>query len=189
MAYETETKRYDDLYSEYEKKAKADAEKAKAQAKQNYNDKLKQAYISRMQDQRELEKNMARVGVRGGATETSNLKLATNYQNTRNDLNKQQTQAVQNIDTQTQDNIFAYKQANDSAKLSYIEQREAEERQAAQAQKEQGMSDERQNYAASLGSNYSVSSLQSMLNSTTEQWKKAIINERINYLNAHAKGY
>ena len=54
MAYETETKRYDDLYKEYETKVNADKEKAKKRTEEDYNEKLKQLYISRMQDQKSL---------------------------------------------------------------------------------------------------------------------------------------
>ncbi len=40
---------------------------------------LKQAYIQRAQNQRQLNDNLTRSGIRGGATETSNLRLANQY--------------------------------------------------------------------------------------------------------------
>ena len=38
MAYETETKRYDDLYNEYAAKVNADKEKAKKRTEEDYNE-------------------------------------------------------------------------------------------------------------------------------------------------------
>ena len=88
MAYENETKRYDDMYEQFAKKTEEDKRKAKARKEEDYNEKLKQLYISRMQDQKTLDTKLANSGIRGGATETSNLKLATNYQTNRNNMQK-----------------------------------------------------------------------------------------------------
>ena len=48
MAYENETKRYDDMYEQFAKKTEEDKRKAKARKEEDYNEKLKQLYISRM---------------------------------------------------------------------------------------------------------------------------------------------
>lgn len=189
MAYEAELSRYDNLYKEYEKKNKEDAEKKRARTAEDFNEKLKQAYISRMQDQKSLNENMARVGIRGGATETSNLKLATKYQTTRNDLNKDKTRALEDVDIQANDNLFNYKQNNDSAKLSYTEQRESEERQLAQNAKEKEEAAQLDLLQAKYGSYYSIPSLNTAYNNAKTTQEKAIIQARIAYLNAHNKGY
>ena len=75
MAYETELKRYDNLYDEYRKKNEEDTAKKKQQTTEDYNSKLKEAYISRMQNEKNLNENLKKSGIRGGATETSHLKL------------------------------------------------------------------------------------------------------------------
>lgn len=189
MAYENELKRYDKMYNDYAEKQKVDVAKQKDTTTKDYNDKLKQAYISRMQNQKTLDENLIKSGIRGGATETSNLKLSTNYQNTRNDINKDKARALENIDQQANDNLFSYKQTTDQAKLAYTEQREAEERQLAQNKAAEDKAANLDLLQAKYGSHYNVSTLQSLYNSAKGPQEKAIIQARINYLNTYKKGY
>lgn len=189
MAYENELKKYEDLYKAFEEKQKANAEEQKKKAKQDYAEKLKQAYIGKMQEDRKLDSNLAKAGIKGGTTETANLKLSTNYQNNRNNLNKDEAKTVANIDTQANDNMFQYKQQTDQAKISYQEQREAEERQLAESNKSKQEAADLDLLTAKYGGYYDVSSLNSAYNSASTTQEKAVILARINYLNAHSKGY
>ena len=189
MAYETETKRYDDLYNEYAAKVNADKEKAKKRTEEDYNEKLKQLYITRMQDQKALNENLTRSGIRGGATETSNLKLATTYQNNRNNMQKEKSRALEDVETQANDNLFNYKQTTDASKLSYIEQREAEERQIAQTQKENEEAANTDLLTAKYAGVYSTATLNTAYKNAKTTREKAIIQARIAYLQAHSKGY
>lgn len=184
-----DTSRYDQLYTDFEKKQKEDAAKQKQQTTEDYNQKLKEAYISKMQNQKTLNDNMAKMGIRGGATETSTLKNNINYQNTRNDLNKEKTRALQDIDDNASSNIFNYKQTNDAAKISYIEQREAEDRQIAQNDKSTADAANLDWLQAKYGGIYNTTTLNNALKSATTQQEKAIIQARINYLTAYSKGY
>lgn len=184
-----DTSRYDQLYQDFEKKQKETAEKQKKTTEEEFNERYKQAYISNMQNKKTLQDTMAKAGIRGGATETSALKLGTNYQNTRNQLGKEKRQAIQNIDDNTSENIFNYKQTNDAAKLSYIEQREAEDRQLAQNEKEKSEAANLDYLQAKYGGIYDTGSLNSALASATSPQEKAIIQARINYLLAYSKGY
>ncbi|MFQ7473088.1 MAG: hypothetical protein ACLRLX_02635, partial [Anaerovoracaceae bacterium] len=93
-----DTSRYDKLYTDFEKKQKEDAEKQKVRTEEDYNKKLKDAYISRMENQKNLNDNLVTAGIRGGATETSNLKLTANYENNKKDIHKDKTRALQDID-------------------------------------------------------------------------------------------
>lgn len=192
-SYKTETKRYDDLYKAYEKKVNADKTKTKNRTEADYNEKLKQLYISKMQDQKALDENLTRSGIRGGATETSNLKLSTNYQNNRASMQREKARALEDIDTQAKDNLFNYKQTTDASKLSYIEQREAENRQIKQTQKE---NKEAESKAANIdfltakyASYYSTTSLNKAYKKAKTTREKAIIKARLSYLKAHSKGY
>lgn len=187
MAYSTQ--RYDNLYTEFEKKQKENVEKQKAQTTEDYNKQLKEAYISKMQNQRALNENLEKAGIRGGATETSNIRLAANYQGTRNSLNEQKNKALQQIDDTASDNLFNYKQTNDAAKLSYIEQREAEDRQLAQAAAEEKKAADLDLLQAKYGGIYSISTLDSAYKKATTPQEKAIIQARKNYLNQYKKGY
>lgn len=183
------TSRYDQLYNDFEKKQKADAAKQKEQTTEDYNQKLKEAYISKMQNQRTLNDSMSKLGIRGGATETSTLKNDINYQSTRNDLNKEKARALQDIDDNASSNIFNYKQTNDAAKISYIEQREAEDRQIAQNEKSTEDAANLDWLQAKYGGIYNTTTLNNALKTATTQQEKAIIQARINYLTAYSKGY
>lgn len=189
MAYETELKRYDNLYDEYRKKNEEDTAKKKQQTTEDYNSKLKEAYISRMQNEKNLNENLKKSGIRGGATETSHLKLATNYENNRNDMNKEKSRALQDIDAQAADNLFNYKQTTDQAKINYTEQREAEERQLAQNQQAENKAAALDLLQAKYGAYYDTSSLRKAYNSAKTDQERAIIQARINYLTTYAKGY
>ena len=189
MAYENELKRYDNMYEEYKKKNEADTAKKKQQTTEDYDSKLKEAYISRMQNEKNLNENLKKSGIRGGATETSHLKLATNYQNTRNDIGKEKSRALQDIDSQATDNLFNYKQTTDQAKINYTEQREAEERQLAQNQQADNKAAALDLLQAKYGAYYDIGSLQRAYSSATTDQERAIIQARINYLTTYAKGY
>ena len=184
-----DTSRYDALYTDFEKKQREDAAKQKTRTEQQFNDELRQAYISRMQEQRSLNENMSNAGIRGGATETANLKLGVNYQNARNDLNKQKTQALQDIEDNANSNIFNYKQTNDAAKISYLEQREAEDRQLAQNKQETAQAANLDLLQAKYGAYYDIASLNKAYNSAKTDQERAIILARKNYLTAYSKGY
>lgn len=199
-SYANETKRYDDLYKDYVNKQNADVAQQKKRTTDDYNAQLKQAYISRMQEQKNLNDNLTQSGIRGGATESSNLKLATNYQNTRGDINKEKSRALEDIDIQANDNKFNYKQATDQAKISYIEQREAEDRQIAANQAAENAAREAEKAAkaeaakvdfwqAKYGGYYSTKSLNNAYKKAKTTQEKAIIKARINYLKSHKKGY
>lgn len=189
MAYETETKRYDKLYEEYAAKVNADKEKAKKRTEEDYNEKMKQLYVSNMQDRKALNENLTRSGIRGGATETANIKLSTNYQNNRNDMQKEKARALEDVETQANDNLFNYKQTTDASKLSYIEQREAEERQIAQTKKENEEAANTDLLTAKYAGVYSTATLNTAYKNAKTTREKAIIQARIAYLQAHAKGY
>ncbi|MFR6258342.1 MAG: hypothetical protein ACLULK_06145 [Anaerovoracaceae bacterium] len=184
-----DTSRYDKLYTDFEKKQKEDAEKQKVRTEEDYNKKLKDAYISRMENQKNLNDNLVKAGIRGGATETSNLKLTANYENNKKDIHKDKTRALQDIDDNANTNIFNYKQTNDAAKLSYIEQREAEDRQLAQNKAEKQEAANLDLLQAKYGGYYSISSLNSAYRAAKTTQEKAIIQARINYLNSYKKGY
>lgn len=184
-----DTSRYDQMYQDYEKKQKETAAKQKQQTEQNFEDRLKEAYISNMQNQKSLADTMTRAGIRGGATETSALKLGTSYQNTRNQLGREKAQAIQNIEDNADANLFAYKQNTDAAKNAYIEQREAEDRQIAQNAVDTQKAAELDLLQAKYGGIYNTTTLNNALAAATTPQEKAIIQARINYLTAYSKGY
>lgn len=130
---------YDNQYNEYANKLKADAEAAKNQTSQQYGELLRQAYVSNMQNQQKLSDRLAEAGIRGGGSETANLKLMTGYQNTRNKTNSERQSALANIDKQMNDNLFNFKITNDQAKNAYMQQIESEMRQIAENKRQEAV--------------------------------------------------
>lgn len=183
------TSAYDNMYEEYKKEQLNTAEKQKQQTTADYNQQLKQAYINKMQNQKTLNDNMAKVGIRGGASETATLNNDLSYQNTRNTLNSSKVQALQTIDDNANANILSYKQTNDAAKQAYIEQREAEDRQIAQSKEERKYEEQNDYWTSKYSKYYSEKSLKKALAKATDKREKAIINARIGYLREHKKGY
>ena len=126
MAYSTTY--YDKAISDYTTQANNNAASQKQSVEADKRSQLKQSYVQRMQNQKTLNKNLASQGIRGGASETSNLNLATSYENNRNSINSAAQKSVADINKQTQDNIFNYTQQTNAAKQEYLENRAAEDR-------------------------------------------------------------
>ena len=70
---------------------------------------LKQAYITRAQNQRNLNQNLAMQGIRGGATETANLRLANQYGQMVGAANSDYANSVNTINQNIDQSIFDYR--------------------------------------------------------------------------------
>lgn len=178
-----DTSYYDKAYEEFEKKQKQSAQDQKTQTEADYNNRLKQAYIANRQTQKATDEALTRAGIRGGMTETSALKNALAYQNTRTGLQTERANAIREIDKNADNNIFAYKQTNDAAKNAYVEGREAEDREVARQQASEQKETDIQLMTTHYGGITDVKALEEELATTTDPNKKIIIQARINYLN------
>ena len=69
---------------------------------------LKNAYLQRVQNQRSMQNSMAAQGIRGGATESSNLRLANQYGQAVASANTDYTNSVNAINQNIDQNIFDY---------------------------------------------------------------------------------
>ena len=69
---------------------------------------LKQAYITRLQNQQKLQQGLATSGIRGGATETANIRLANQYGLDRNNANTNYVNSVNDINRSIDQNIADY---------------------------------------------------------------------------------
>ena len=69
---------------------------------------LKQAYITRLQNQQKLQQGLATSGIRGGATETANIRLANQYGLDRNNANTNYSNSVNDINRSIDQNIADY---------------------------------------------------------------------------------
>lgn len=88
-------------------------------SKQNITDdaaaSLRQAYINRMQSQRNLGQQMSAMGLSGGATETTLANMLNNYGNARNEINTTQNKNLSNLEGNYSDNLSQAMQAYNSA--------------------------------------------------------------------------
>ena len=187
MSSKYDTTYYDNAFDEFEKKQRASAETQKTQTEADYNNRLKQAYIANRQTQRATDEALTKAGIRGGMTETSALKNAIAYQNTKGGLQTERANAIREIDQKADDNIFAYKQANDAARNAYIEGREAEDRASTERKAVEEKEAFKQAATVKYGSYYDVAELQEALANTTNADEQIIIQARINYLNEEAR--
>lgn len=107
----------EDFYEEYDAIARAQEEARRAQIEQgvnslnsqksginqSYDDIAKQAYINKRMAEVAMPQQLAAVGVSGGAAESTNLGMQTNYQNNLNQNETQRTNQLQNIDNSITD--------------------------------------------------------------------------------------
>lgn len=104
-------------------------EAQKTNINQKADDNARQAYVNMMMSKKALPQQLASQGVTGGATETANLGLSTNYQNNVNNINQNKANAIQEIDNA----IVDLKNTGD---LSTVEQVLANNQQALAAQQQ-----------------------------------------------------
>lgn len=76
---------------------------------------LKQAYINKLQNERNLRQQMSAMGLTGGATETTMAGMLNNYGNARNDINTAQNKNLSNLEGNYNDNLSQAMQAYNSA--------------------------------------------------------------------------
>lgn len=126
-----DTSAYDRLYNNYAQSVNADAARQIQEAKRSADQQLRQAYITRAQNQQTLNNNLAMAGIRGGATETANIKLANQYGNSVGQINSQLASTTESINKTAAQNKLAYRQDIDAKKQQYIEDRQREARQNA----------------------------------------------------------
>ena len=89
----------------------------KSDVNQTYEDNARQAYIAYMQGQRTLPQILAASGLNGGATETANLGLVTNYNTNLGNINNERANAIKSIDDNIQSAI--YQAERDNASTAY----------------------------------------------------------------------
>lgn len=170
MAFSGE-KFYQTAIDDYKKKATSDLQQQTQQAEASGQSQLQQAYIQRMQNQQQLNNNLAQQGIRGGASETANLNMNNSYMANRNAINSSVANQLTQLNTNYNDNVFNYEQ----------------QMKTAQAEYRQNMLPEY--YNAKYSKSYSVKSLKKALKSAKNDEQKMAINNRIAYLTAHKKKY
>jgi hypothetical protein len=112
---------YDAQKTAYNAQAEKDRATQLGEAQKNQQSALKQAYITRLQNQQRLNQNLAQSGIRGGMTETANLNLANQYGQARAAANSDYTNSVNQINQSIDRNKFEYGLDVDSRKEEAIQ--------------------------------------------------------------------
>ena len=99
---------YDKAVENYKKQQEQNRATQLAAAQKTQQSALKQAYITRLQNQQKLQQSLATSGIRGGATETANIRLANQYGLDRNNANTNYTNSVNDINRSIDQNIADY---------------------------------------------------------------------------------
>jgi len=202
-----DTSSFDKQYQAYAQQAEQNRATQLGEAQKNQQNALRQAYISRMQNERTLNQNLAAAGIRGGATETSNLKVAnqygqavgaanTDYSNNVNSINQNIDQNLQNYKMEVEQARETYLQnqanarwnaAREDYKDAYTASREAEEQKYQRSQAEiQRQTEYWSNYYINKYSGYSKKDLKKEEKNIKAKLKKAKGNAKIRWQQALA---
>lgn len=114
-----DTSFYQKAVSDYTADAEKNRAKQLASASKTREDSLREAYVQNQQDKSNLAKTLATSGIRGGATESSNIKLASNYGANRNAANSTYADNVNTINQNVDSNITDYRQNMESRAEEY----------------------------------------------------------------------
>lgn len=160
-----------DKYRDYAEQQRANQ---LGQAQKTQQSALRQAYVTRMQNQKNLNDNLARQGIRGGASETANMRLMNQYGQARQAANTDYSNSVNSINQAIDQNIFDY--------TSDMESRAEQYRQnMAQSMWQADREDYSNNWQAQNDKAWNIWNAQNEANATNTA---AINQQRINAANA-----
>ena len=103
-----DTSYYTNAVKDYTKQQEANRTNQIKEAGTTRDAALKQAYVQNMQNKMALSNQLAQAGIRGGATETSALKLANQYGAQRASANTDYSNSVKSINQAIDQNISDY---------------------------------------------------------------------------------
>jgi hypothetical protein len=103
-----DTSFYNNAITNYTQQAEKQRATQLGEAQKTQQSALKQAYINRVQNQNKLNDSLTRSGIRGGATETSNLNIMNQYGNARAAANADYSNSVNQINQNVDQNIMDY---------------------------------------------------------------------------------
>ena len=110
---------YDKAVETYKNQQEQNRATQLAAAQKTQQSALKQAYITRLQNQQKLQQGLATSGIRGGATETANIRLANQYGLDRNNANTNYVNSVNDINRSIDQNIADYQSDMESRAEEY----------------------------------------------------------------------
>lgn len=122
--------RYANLKEQYNAGVDKQLEAQIGSANKSADQQLREAYVTKLQNENALNDRLARSGIRGGATETANLNLANAYGNSRNSIYSNRDQLIQQYNLAADQNKLTYGLDVDTQYAQYLQNLGAEARQA-----------------------------------------------------------
>lgn len=110
---------YKNAVNQYTADANAERNRQIGEAQKTQQANLRNAYVNRLQNEKNLNNQLAMSGIRGGATETANLNLMNQYGQARSAANTDYANTVNQINTTTDQNIRDYRNDMESRAEEY----------------------------------------------------------------------
>lgn len=105
--------KYAQAYNDYSNQRNTEADRARTQVNNQYDTAQRQNYVNYMLNRKDLPEQMARMGVSGGASETSALRAQTNYENNYNNTERSRGTEIGNINNTLADTLNTYRMTAD----------------------------------------------------------------------------
>ena len=103
-----DTSFYQNAIDKYKTQAEQQRATQLGEAQKTQQSALKQAYITKLQNEKRVNQNLARAGIRGGMTETANANIMNQYGQARAAANTDYANSVNQINQAIDRNIFDY---------------------------------------------------------------------------------
>lgn len=187
-----DTSAYDRLIEEYTKSVRADQAAQTQRAQNEANNQLRNAYVQRVQNQRQLNDRLAMAGIRGGATETSNLRLQNQYGQQVGQINTNLGNTINDINRTANQNILAYNQEMGVKKQQYVEGREAEDRANAREDEQRARQERLEYLTAEASTAYDIKKIQNKIKeavANNDYLAIQVLNARLGFLRSQKHGY
>lgn len=128
---------YNKQYNQYKNTMTEQADRQKADVNSKYDSSQRNNYVQYMMNKKDLPEQMAKLGISGGASETSALRQNTNYENNYNNLERGRNSDIAGIDNSLRDTLNAYKMTADENMRNELAQERTNRANWKQAQQEQ----------------------------------------------------
>lgn len=169
--------KYAKALTDYTNQRNTEADRARTQVNNQYDSAQRQNYVNYMQNRRELPEQMARMGVSGGASETSALRAQTNYENNFNNAERSRGTELNNINNTLADTLNTYRMTADQNMNDEI----AQNRQLRANYEKQLQQEAEQRFANTISGYDSISEIDSLIKNIS---KHGVDTWRIPYLRA-----
>lgn len=169
------TSAYDKQYQMFQQQAEKNRATQLGEAQKTQQSALKQAYITRAQNQNRLNNNLAMAGIRGGMTETANLNLANQYGQARAAANADYANSANSINQSIDQSLADMRMDIESKREEYLQNQANARWQAA-----------REDYANKFNAqredeNNKYQRQQAEVQRQTEYWSNYYINKYSGY--------